>query len=220
MAATAEEVRAQLALSSYVFIYSPDAAYAGTRAAFKNRGYTLCALTDDPNAFDAYVASVAKDGFLVIMSHGDENSFLKVQGQDGGEGQEVNAANVEAFGKNLHGRGITLYLLSCHTGGGALFTTLADTGLPCIAPIGYAEVQLIGGKMLQVFSKHREQGGHEESKEETKSTKRDGEGMGWNAGNWPLRLPRAGAAIALPSVKKNKVRKTRGVKRAHAEIEE
>ena len=220
MAATAEEVRAKVASSSYVFIYSPDAAAPGTRTIFKNRGYTLCALTDDPNVFNGYVGSVAKDGCLVIMSHGNKDGFLKVQGHDGNTDQELNAANCEAFGKDLHRRGITLYLLSCHTGAGAFFKALEGTGVSCIAPIGYAEVQLIGGKTLQVFSKHRELENGEEEKKDAADRRRDGEAMGWSAGNWPRRLPRAGAAIPLPAKGKAKAAKKGGKKRRHAELEE
>lgn len=220
MAATAEEVRAKIASSSHVFIYSPDAAKPGTRTILKNRGYTLCALTDDPSAFNGYVGSVEEGGCLIIMSHGDKEGFLKVRGHHGGTGKEVNAENCEAFGKDLHRRGITLYLLSCHTGAGAFFKVLEGTGVRCIAPIGYADVQLIGGKTLQVFSKHRVLEGDEEEKKEAADKRRDGEGMGWSAGNWPCRLPRANTAISLPSKGKAKAAKKSGKKRRHAELEE
>ncbi|PAK11165.1 hypothetical protein DF156_01715 [Burkholderia ubonensis] len=120
-----------------LFLYDDDSTTSDAKRYFRNKEYSLVELTKKSKDFWDNVKLVENNGFLVILSHGDENGFLTVAGNEGGD---VSGDDLEKFGDDLKKRGITLYLLSCHTGKDPCGSILWKTKCVFAAPIGYAKV--------------------------------------------------------------------------------
>ncbi|ALK32741.1 hypothetical protein [Burkholderia plantarii] len=135
-------------MAKKLFLYSTDAATGDTQKMFKNKGYEVVALTNDPAFFWKQIDKIEDKGFLAIMSHGDDNGFLMV---DGTSGKDMTDTEIDTFGTTLQKRGITLYLLSCHTGRDPFCAKLLKTHCRFAAPIGYAEVKSTS-QSLSVYS--------------------------------------------------------------------
>jgi hypothetical protein len=121
-----------------LFLYDSDVASRDLLDYFKRKDYTSLALTPDPNFFWQQVASVGRNGFLAIMSHGNNKTFEIARGYPP---VDMPANRVVQFGEDLQQRGVTLYLLSCHTGLDPLGQSLLSTRCLLAAPKGYAEVR-------------------------------------------------------------------------------
>ncbi|WP_246793641.1 hypothetical protein [Burkholderia perseverans] len=122
-------------MTNKLFLYSNDAANADTLRMFRNKGYDAVALTSDPAFFWQQIDKVASGGYLTIMSHGDSNGFLMVEGTSG---KDMTDAEITSFGGKLKTANVTLYLLSCHTGSDPFCAKLTKTSCKFAAPKGYA----------------------------------------------------------------------------------
>jgi hypothetical protein len=105
---------------------------------FKKKEYTVMVLTKEPKDFWTAVGMVDKGGYLALLSHGDEEGPLMV---DGEMGDSMTKDDIQNFGKALVNANVTLYLLSCHTGNDPFFSALKATGCKFVAPLGFAKTQ-------------------------------------------------------------------------------
>ena len=116
------------------FIYSSREGTADVRKLALNRGYRLCPLNDDPATFWGYIAEAAAGGDpVIIVSHGNANGPLMV---DGEYGADMTHAEILALGTVLAAGCCELFVLSCHTGGGAFWNALITTQVSAVAPGG------------------------------------------------------------------------------------
>lgn len=150
MSATAEAVTGK----NRVFIYCPETAGRDALMFFKRKDYVCLPLNEKPAYFWELINTVSENGVLVILSHGDPDGPLMVAGTDG---DDMTKEEIQKLGGILSAKKVSLYLLSCNTGGGTFFATLKDTGAKFIAPLGYADVRESSAG-LSVYSTNGEKG--------------------------------------------------------------
>ena len=121
-----------------VFLYSDDVADKDMKAFFKKKDYTAVALTDDPQTFWTAIETVEKDGYIAVLSHGDEHGPLMVNGTTGAE---MTDTQIQSLGSTLLKSNVTLYLLSCHTGLDPFLNKMTATKSQFVAPLGYAQTR-------------------------------------------------------------------------------
>jgi len=116
------------------FIYSTKEGTKDVLKIAKNRGYTLCPLNSKPDKFWGYITGAADARVpVIILSHGDPNGPLMVGGT---EGADMTNVEIVRLGNTLASCGSDLFVLSCHTGGGAFWDTLCTTPVSAVAPRG------------------------------------------------------------------------------------
>lgn len=120
-----------------LFVYCDATASRPVVAAFRAKGFRLWPLTDDPAAFWTAIGTVEEGGQLVILSHGNENGFLMVKGDDG---PDLTESTLQTFSMLMVLVDAEVYLLSCHSGTGIVEKVLRRNSVKFVAPKGYAEV--------------------------------------------------------------------------------
>lgn len=132
----------------HVFLYDPASVTREALTIITTRGFNCIPLTDNPQHFWANVQLVGQNESLAILSHGDQSGPLMVRGD---EGDDMTSAQLTQFAQNLAAANITLFLLSCHTGGGPFCQQLTAQGVRFVAPVGYAALKLVAGG-VNIFS--------------------------------------------------------------------
>lgn len=135
---------------SKLFLYDSASASTETLNVMRRKGYTCNALTNDPNFFWQSLSGLGNNSIFVLLSHGDKNGPLAVEGTVGDD------IDLTRFGNIISQRNITLYLLSCHTGLDPCGATLTQHNLTFVAPKGTAVFQTVGTETINVFSKDGE----------------------------------------------------------------
>ncbi|ARM00505.1 Uncharacterised protein [Burkholderia oklahomensis] len=125
-------------MPSKLFLYDANEANKDLLDYFKNKNYTRIALTNDPRFFWTQVDSVNNDGYLAIMSHGNNQTFEIATGNSPAD---LPQDRIVPFATSLLQRNVTLYLLSCHTGNNPLGELLGIPNFKFAAPKGYAQVR-------------------------------------------------------------------------------
>ncbi len=132
---------------SKLFLYDKASTSTDTLTVMRRKGYICKALTADPNFFWNTISEFDNYGIFVLLSHGDENGPLAVAGTQGDD------IDLDAFSDLILQKGLTLYLLSCHTGLDPCGSILSQKGLDFVAPKGTAVFQTVGAEAVNVFSK-------------------------------------------------------------------
>ncbi|AIO68271.1 hypothetical protein [Burkholderia oklahomensis] len=125
-------------MPSKLFLYDKKVANKDLLNYFNNRNYTTVALNVYPSFFWTQVDSVNNDGYLAIMSHGDNQTFEIATGNSPAD---LPHDRIVPFATSLLQRNVTLYLLSCHTGNNPLGELLGIPNFKFAAPKGFAQVK-------------------------------------------------------------------------------
>ncbi|ENE4240220.1 hypothetical protein ABNH60_003431 [Salmonella enterica] len=131
-----------------LFLYDKDSVTTDTlRIMRTKKGYTCLPLTDDPEFFWSSISTLQKGDVFVLLSHGNKNGPLAVEGCYGDD------IDLKMFSNVIKEKNLSLYLLSCHTGCDPCGKILTDNGVNFVAPLGLAVFQTVGSETINILSK-------------------------------------------------------------------
>lgn len=129
-----------------IFLFDEYSINKATLQIMNRKGYQCIALTDNPNFFWDTIDAIPQGSVFVLLSHGDGNGPLAVRGD---RGRDIDLGE---FSRRIRAKGLTLYLLSCHTGLNPCGDYLLRAGLDFAAPVGEAVFKTIGTDIITVYS--------------------------------------------------------------------
>lgn len=133
-----------------LFLYDAASVSTDTLLIMKRKGYTCKALTKDPGFFWQSIFELEEDGVFVLLSHGDNNGPMMVEGSDNAKCKNI---DLKKFSEILNEKRLKLYLLSCHTGVHPCETILRENNVSFVAPKGMAVFGTVNQEVINVLSK-------------------------------------------------------------------
>ncbi|AZT39657.1 hypothetical protein ELZ88_24290 (plasmid) [Salmonella enterica subsp. enterica serovar Karamoja] len=133
-----------------LFLYDTGSVTHDTLRIMRKKLYTCSPLTKSPDFFWQSISELEDNGIFVLLSHGDNNGPLAVEGDVGKD------INLNRFSEIINTKKLTLYLLSCHTGLPPCETILTTNNVTFVAPKGKAVFRTVGDEVIYIYSKNGE----------------------------------------------------------------